>query len=838
MGHRRLVAMMVGVAAAFAAHGVATEDLPISEPDDAVMPALMDVQAFHEWAKAAFTGEDADFPVSVRLIRQDFNSLRFGESCMETPITIGAQTFEHGLGTHANSEIAITIPAGATEFRVWAGIDNNYDTQGTLGTAIFTATVDGTQAAQSPVLKGGDAPHAIAIDLPVGSKELILHVETTEDGPGHDQADWADAQFTLSDGAVQFLDEGRANGFVGGGRVPFSFVYGGRPSAELLPQWKREIGTSDHDDHAAYTVRWTDPDTALNIEAEIKVFKKYPAIDWVLRLTNGGAADTPIIENVQALDLPLLASDGRKPIFVHQIRGDNCSEASYQSVDSRVERGGEMRFAPQGGRSSNGTFPFFDLEFKNRGIIAAVGWSGQWAARVARDASGPAALQAGMEQTHLVLHAGETIRTPRILLMTYAGDRVLAYNQFRRLMLFHYVPKHDGRPVALPIASQCFDRYSWTVPEWATEKGQIDAATFAHEVGFDTHWFDAAWFPGGFPGGVGNWFCKPDAFPRGLKPVTDAIHAMDMRFVLWFEPERVGNESQIAHEHPEFVHGGAKGGLYKLDDPEALKWITDLMVQRVEEYGLDVYRQDFNMDPLDYWRKNDAPDRQGMTEIRFVEGLYSLWDTLLAKFPGLLIDNCSSGGRRIDLETCMRAVPFWRSDTNCSSGHVDWNQAHTAGLSRYVPLHMSCTWTPDAYATRSSATAGLIAQWDYMNESFPHPDAKKALEEVKTTQKFWYGDFYPIVAAGPGADQWSAYQLHRPDLDAGVVYLFRRGASAYTGIRMALGGIDASHEYVLEFVNDTYETKTATVSGDDLLNGWELTMPEQNTSLLVRYRRP
>ena len=86
--------------------------------------------------------------------------------------------------------------------------------------------------------------------------------------------------------------------------------------------------------------------------------------------------------------------------------------------------------------------------------------------------------------------------------------------------------------------------------------------------------------------------------------------------------------TQIANEHPEFVHGGAAGGLFKLDDPVARRWMTDLLLKRIEEYGLDWYRNDFNMDPLETWRHNDAPDRQGMTEIRYVEGLYAMWDEL------------------------------------------------------------------------------------------------------------------------------------------------------------------------------------------------------------------
>ena len=76
----------------------------------------------------------------------------------------------------------------------------------------------------------------------------------------------------------------------------------------------------------------------------------------------------------------------------------------------------------------------------------------------------------------------------------------------------------------------------------------------------------------------------------------------------------------------------------------------------------DYYRQDFNMQPDIYWAANDEPGRTGMKEIRHIEGLYYFWDYLLSRFPNLLIDNCASGGRRIDWETIGRSAPLWRSD--------------------------------------------------------------------------------------------------------------------------------------------------------------------------------
>ena len=148
-------------------------------------------------------------------------------------------------------------------------------------------------------------------------------------------------------------------------------------------------------------------------------------------------------------------------------------------------------------------------------------------------------------------------------------------------------PRQNGRPLPLPIALQCFDRYVSKLPDWGTEAAQIRVAKAAYSAGCDTHWLDAAWFEGGFPNGVGNWYCPPQRFPNGLKPVSDACHQLGLKFIVWFEPERVAPGTQIAREHPEFVFGGDKGGLFKLGDPAARRWLMDLLSRRITEFGLD-----------------------------------------------------------------------------------------------------------------------------------------------------------------------------------------------------------------------------------------------------------
>ena len=289
-----------------------------------------------------------------------------------------------------------------------------------------------------------------------------------------------------------------------GTKLPFSFVYDGKVSDTVLHSWTREAASQDSADRSEHSASWTDPATGLKVSASAIAFKDFPAVEWVLRFENTGAADTPILEKVQALDA-LLSASAKQTVVLDQIHGDDCSERSFAPVERELKPGQQVALAPAGGRPSNGTFPFFNLQQGARGIFVALGWTGQWAASLRRDTNGSVRLQAGMELTHLRLHPGESIRTPRILLLHWSGDRLDAHNQFRRLLLAHYLPKLDGQPVSLAIAAQTFNRWAGGGrPHWATEAGQIAAAKGDRDLGCDTLWFDAGWFEGNFPNGVGN----------------------------------------------------------------------------------------------------------------------------------------------------------------------------------------------------------------------------------------------------------------------------------------------------------------------------------------------
>ena len=269
-------------------------DIPTDAPDDAVMARPAEIEEMQDWASTVFAGRlpPGHAPaVRVMVRRQDYSCLRFGQSCIETPIEIGKRKFKHGLGTHANSELVLHLPPDAKEFKAFVGIDNNPDTGGVLGSVQFSVEIAGSNVFRTPVIRGTNPPTPVKIALPDGTRELTLKVDATADGPSNDQADWADACIITGDGQLHWADAGNQP-FTRTTR-PFSFRYGGAGSSTFLAKWQRAAETTETPTRVIHQASWTDPNTSLRVSATATAFKRYPAVEWVLEFENLGTQDTP-----------------------------------------------------------------------------------------------------------------------------------------------------------------------------------------------------------------------------------------------------------------------------------------------------------------------------------------------------------------------------------------------------------------------------------------------------------------------------------------------------------------------------------------------------------------
>ena len=130
-------------------------------------------------------------------------------------------------------------------------------------------------------------------------------------------------------------------------------------------------------------------------------------------------------------------------------------------------------------------------------------------------------------------------------------------------MLEHYVQRRDGAPVPPPVAHNTAATVYRSGHE-ATEQNQLAIIDKAAKLGVEAYWMDAYWYPRPWHANVGNWYCRENDFPRGLRPWADAAHREKMQFVLWFEPERVAPGTQFDREHPEFPDQLARDGIAEL----------------------------------------------------------------------------------------------------------------------------------------------------------------------------------------------------------------------------------------------------------------------------------
>ena len=200
----------------------------------------------------------------------------------------------------------------------------------------------------------------------------------------------------------------------------------------------------------------------------------------------------------------------------------------------------------------------------------------------------PVALQAGQYSRRISPSIpGETIRTPRMLLIHWAGnDRMLGHNRMRRLIYEHYTPLLAGEK-PIPV-TQC---NTWFPVgddgDKVTADNQIELLQAYQPLGIEYLVTDAGWYGGSeWPKNpcwcfqVGNWEPRVDSFPQGLKPVGQAAQALGIKYGVWFEPERASFDTPLMREHPEWMipqPDDITGGLLNLGLPEVQQWMIELV---------------------------------------------------------------------------------------------------------------------------------------------------------------------------------------------------------------------------------------------------------------------
>lgn len=639
--------------------------------------------------------------------------------------------------------------------------------------------------------------------------------------------------------------------FLNAANLPFSFNYGGRKSADILAGFERTYEKKAAEYGTEHIISYMCKETGLRVTCELLEYRDFSAAEWTLYFSNEGAQNTPIVSDILALDAALPAKiRAGHPKFhpeLHHYAGSTCSLNDFEPKCDYLAFGIPYEIKPVGGRSSNKNMPFFTLHTDDCGAAMAVGWPGQWAASFVRNEVVPTPVEdsvmikIGQEATHFTIYPGERLRSPLIAVLFYSGDYYYGQNQWRKFMRAHNQPKAFGEDMKPQLSTGGGGYYPEYLKDSYADAMYTDAKTemmllerFSTSVcKVDNWWQDAGWYVCNDKwGNLGTWEVNTKRFPNGIREVADFGHSMGIKTILWFEPETVAFGSWLHVNKPEWFvqYKDLAFGLLRIDIDECREWITDRLKQIMLDNHVDIYREDFNNENLIYWKKLDTPDRLGIHEIKFVTAHLRIWDDLIAANNGMYIDNCASGGRRLDIESLRRSVPLLRSDF---AGYPDSDQGQTYGLSFILPSYGTGTGANTEYVLRSAMLPNLAFGISVSNDTLEYGLDNEQLLKLSSLLAEWRkispimlnGDYYPLTQYSVAEDCYIAWQFH---LDAsgcggdgkdegvggkGFVQAFRREKCGQIEATHRLRGLDPDKTYVVE----NFDGGSEKMSGKQLL---------------------
>ena len=290
-----------------------------------------------------------------------------------------------------------------------------------------------------------------------------------------------------------------------------------------------------------------------------------------------------------------------------------------------------------------------------------VGWSGNHTHYAERLWTGEQVIGGGelLLPGEVTLVAGESYTSPW-LYGTYGRGLDECAGRFHRFLRAR--PNHPSpqRPVTLNVWEAVF--FDHDLPTL------LDLAEIAASLGVERYVLDDGWFGSRRDdySGLGDWTVSADAWPNGLHPLVDRVTGLGMEFGLWFEPEMVNLDSDVARQHPEWVM--AVGGrlplparhqqVLNLGIPDCYVYIRDAIFATLAEYDISYIKWDHNRDLLDAGTQPGGGP--GVHEQTLA--VYRLLDEIKATHPGLEIESCASGGARVDLGILERTDRVWVSD--------------------------------------------------------------------------------------------------------------------------------------------------------------------------------
>lgn len=607
----------------------------------------------------------------------------------------------------------------------------------------------------------------------------------------------------------------------------YTFKAGGKDFRKNIDDWdfsfneESEAGAVYRGGKTTY-ITISHKKSSLVATVEATIYEDNASCDWTVFVKNEGDENSPVVSDFYAMNSVLPTGRKTEAYFT---QGSFAEADDFETMKSKLAFI-PMVFSANGGRTES-FLPYFNLAGKDGGAVLAVGWSGQWYTSLSQASDGTK-VKAKQENLKCYLLPDEEVRSPLISVTFYESDNALkGFNAFRQYIMDCVCPEGTkqvattgiGIEVAGTTEEQVLQNVRNIPEEWTPS--------------LDYAWVDAGWYPlrNNWSDSVGNWYADPERFPDGFGEISKALEERGMGLLLWYEIERCCKDTLIYNEC--IKHDGwlilnpdnDEANVVNFANEGAFEYITEFMVESLRYNGVKCLRMDSNFTPLPRWEQADEQwedGRKGITENRYVSNLYKLFDTLVEEIPGLKIDNCASGGKRLDIEMARRSIPLWRSDYNCMDGEGNSNpgilqatQAQTYGISFWYPYNGTCAYVEGEYAVRTNIIS--------CSQRLEYFDIRKHM----------VGNYYPLTAGCLDTEKYLAMQFDT-DAQEGIALIYKRENVTENTYHLVLNGLESDTLYEV-YDYDFPETKHQKTGKQLMTEGLTLTINDTPKAVIVLY---
>ena len=598
--------------------------------------------------------------------------------------------------------------------------------------------------------------------------------------------------------------------------------------------------------------------SAGNVEGRLSLaaYADTGAFRWQQSFLNTGKDLIRGITGISALDLDLRHDLGR--LVVHCVRRDGDYSREAQPFRSRLEIKGGRWNAPvfaglivieAVGRS----------EFLVIGVQQERGWTfslDQFDDRLRlsvtlEDMEKNIAPKAGLAACPIFIGAcGGELDTAVNLALDHLRARILT-------------PALEGAPwVSYNI---------WSTDAKDVEKNILGEIPFAAAMGMDLFYLDASWYKGSSTRGNGDWgkgigsYTEDRSkFPRGLRYLSDQVHAAGMKFGLWVGPNIV-DSALVPHEIPLSWLALVDGKQAELKIPTwentcvqvcigstgYAEHLKQSLAKLVEDYNLDWIKWDNSGIPALPARCNrsDHGHNQNDGSASALDNEYAIFEHLHRRFPNLALEQCGYGSR-LDYGLAGTIRANWCSDTCYPAARLRSNSLVCATV---YPSAYNAAWIvnedTELFEAKTDAVidAGirsrmiglfgvgtLNGQMSQRASLYPKKILDRLAVNVRLYKRFRHLLFqqvgFPYKPYGTDPQGWQAIQFTGAVGSEAVVLCFRGSSTQITSL-LTLSRLRPLKSYRVRLVDGGTES---TISGKELMEiGVFLSLPEPGASEII-----